>query len=117
MKNQKYFFLYALILTIVIFNLGIFMGYRLESSRIDKINGMYLDAETELLDQMIQKDALSIIDLNCESLVKENILFGDKIFEEALTIQRYEEANKINDDIIFQHRRFDLLRTLFWITA
>ena len=117
MKNQKYFFLYALILTIVIFNLGIFMGYRLESSRIDKINGMYLDAETELLDQMIQKDALSIIDLNCESLVKENILFGDKIFEEALTIQRYEEANKINDDIIFQHRRFDLLRTLFWINS
>ncbi len=115
--NQKRFFLYALILTIVIFNIGIFMGYMLESSRIDKINNLYVNAETELLDQMIQRDALSIIDLDCNSLIQENINFGDKIFSEALLIQKYEEANKINDNIIFQHKRFDLLRTLFWINS
>jgi hypothetical protein len=116
-QNQKRFFLYALFLTIVIFNIGIFMGYMLESSRIDKINNLYVNAETELLDQIIQKDALSIIDLDCNSLIQENIKFGDNIFSEALLIQKYEEANKINDNIIFQHKRFDLLRTLFWINS
>jgi hypothetical protein len=50
-------------------------------------------------------------------LVEENIKFGDKIFQEALEIQKYEEANRINNEIIFQHKRFDLLRALFWINS
>lgn len=116
-KNQKYIFLYALILTFVVFNIGIFFGYMLESSRIDKINTLYLNAEMELIDQMTQKDALEIIDLDCSLLVEENIKFADRIFEEALLIQKYEDANRINGDIKFQHKRFDLLRTLFWVNS
>jgi len=116
-KNQKYIFLYALILTFVVFNIGIFFGYMLESSRIDKINTLYLNAEMELIDQMTQKDALEIIDLDCSLLVEENIKFADRIFEEALLIPKYEDANRINGDIKFQHKRFDLLRTLFWVNS
>lgn len=117
MVSQKYTLLYALILTFVVFNIGIFMGYMLESSRVDKINKLYLEAEMELLDQRIQKDAAEIIDFDCDILVEENINFADKVYEEALIIQRYEDANQINPDIIFQHKRYDLLRTLFWINS
>ncbi len=116
-KKQKKIFLYALFLTIVIFNLGIFMGYQLEMSRVGEINEFYLEAEMELLDQRIQKDALDLIELDCESLVQENINFADRIFEEALLIQKYEDANKMSKEIIFQHKRYDLLRTLFWINS
>ncbi|MDD5588884.1 MAG: hypothetical protein PHP92_02365 [Candidatus Nanoarchaeia archaeon] len=93
------------------------MGYMLESSRIDKINNLYLETETELLDQITQKDAIEMLNLDCDTLVEENIKFGDKIFEEALLIQKYEDANRINDNIVFQHKRFDLLRALFWINS
>ncbi len=93
------------------------MGYMLESSRIEKINKMYLEAEMELLDQRIQRDTLDTFDFECGALIKENIEFGDKIFEEALVIDRYEKANRINKEIIMQHKRFDLLRTLFWINS
>jgi len=116
-NNQKYIFLYALLLTIFVFNLGIFMGYMLESSRVGKINTMYLNSEIELLDQITQKDALNVLDLNCSLLVKENIKFGDKIFQEALQIEKYELANRINSEIVFQHKRFDLLRALFWVNS
>jgi len=116
-KSQKWFFLYALVITLVIFNFGIFMGCMLEQSRVDKINIWYLEAELELLDQRIQKDAFEIIDLNCTAMIEENIKFADKIFEEALVIQKYEDANRINQEIIFQHKRYDLLRTLFWINS
>ncbi len=115
--NQKRIFLYALLLTIVVFNLGIFMGYMLESSRVGQINTMYLNAETELLDQITQKEALQTLELNCDLLVSENTKFGDRIFQEALQIQKYEDANRINSEIIFQHKRFDLLRTLFWVNS
>ena len=116
-KKQKKIFLYAFILTFFVFNFGIFMGYMLETSRVNKVNTFYLESELELLDQRIQKDALDLMELDCESLVKENIAFADRTFQEALVIQRYEDANKMNEDINFQHKRYDLLRTLFWINS
>jgi len=115
--SQKYVFLKALILTIIVFNIGIFMGYKLEASRLDKINEWYLQSEMELLDQRIQKDAFEFIEFNCDSLVQENINFADRIFNEALVIKDYEDANKINSDIVLQHKKYDLLRTLFWINS
>jgi len=116
-KKQKRIFLYALLVTLMVFNLGIFMGYRLEASRVNEINTFYLEAEMELLDQRIQKDALDLLDLDCDLLIQENINFADRIFEEALLIHDYEEANKMNDEITFQHKRYDLLRTLFWMNS
>jgi len=119
-KNQKYIFLYAFILALIIFSLGIFMGYLLESSRINKINTLYLNAEMELLDQTLQRDMIGATGFNqtiCQDFVNENINFGDEIFQEAQQIQKYEDANKINGDIVFQHKRYDLLRTLFWMNS
>ncbi len=117
MANQKYVFLQALIIAFVIFNIGIFFGYKLETSRIDKINNWYIQSEIELLDQRIQKDAFEFLELNCDAMVEENINFADRIYEEALVIDKYEKANRINEDIILQHKRYDLLRTLFWINS
>lgn len=116
-RSQKWTFLYALIITLIIFNFGIFVGYMLESSRINKINDWAFQAEMEILDQKIQENALDIIDFDCERLVQNNIDFADRIFEEAQKIDNYEKANRINKDIISQHKRYDLLRTLFWINS
>ncbi len=116
-KNQRFVFLYALIATLIIFNLGVFMGYMLEASRINKINEMYLESDLNILDQRIQSDAWGVIDFDCELLIQENINFGDQVFNDALQIQKYEDANRINDDIISQHRKYDLLRTLFWVNS
>lgn len=116
-RSQKWAFLKALIITLIVFNIGIYMGYKLESYRIDKINDWFLNSDIQLLDQKIQEEALDMMDLNCELLVQENINFGDQIYQEALAIDRYEKANRINQDIIFQHKRYDLLRTLFWINS
>lgn len=116
--NQKWVFLKALFVTLVIFNIGVYMGYKLEASRADKINEFYFESEMFLLDQEIQREAFEIVDLDCDAAVQANINFADKIFEDALgTIHRYEEANRFNDAIIFQHKRFDLLRTLFWMNS
>ena len=72
-ENQKWFFLKALIVTLVIFNIGIYMGYKLEASRADKINQLYLESELLLLDQEIQRQAFEIADLNCDKSVQANI--------------------------------------------
>lgn len=116
-KNQKYIFLQALIITLVVFNIGIFFGYKLESSRIDKINEWYLESEMELLDQRIQSDAFGVIDLDCNVLIEENIKFADEIFEKALVIDKYEKASRINNEIVSLHKKYDLLRALLWVNS
>jgi hypothetical protein len=115
--NQKYFFLFALIITLLVFNLGIFMGYMLENSRVEKINQLSLDSQMELLDQMTQKNAINLLNPDCKTLIEENTKFGDKIFKEAQQISKYEEANELGKEIITQHKRFDLLRALFWMNS
>jgi hypothetical protein len=115
--NQKYFFLFALITTAIVFNLGIFMGYMLENSRVAKINQLSIDSEMELLDQMTQKNAISLLNPDCKTLIEENTKFGDKIFKEAQQISKYEDANEMGTEIITQHKRFDLLRALFWMNS
>jgi len=116
-KNQKYIFLYALILSIIVFNVGIFMGYMLESSRLNQIDAFYLDTEVELFDQITQKEALSMLELNCDNLIEENIQFGDRIYQEAMKIQGYEGANKISKSMVLYHKKFDVLRALFWVNS
>jgi len=117
-RSQKWVFLKALFVTLIIFNIGVYMGYKLEASRADEINQIYLESEMLLLDQRLQTESFEIVDLDCDAAIQANIDFADRIFEEALgTIHDYEEANRINNAIIFQHQRFDLLRTLFWINS
>jgi len=115
--NQKYAFLWALIITLMVFNIGIFLGYQLEKSRINKINELYSETDLYLLDQRIQSDAFDIVDLNCNSSLEENIKFADKIYEDARQIQKYENANQITSPITAEHKKYDLLRTLFWINS
>jgi len=93
------------------------MGYMLESSRIEEINKMYSNTEMKILDQIMQGNSMAVLELDCDSLIKENINFGDEIFEEAQLIQKYEDANIMSDEIISQHKRYDLLRALFWINS
>lgn len=81
--NQKYAFLWALIITLIVFNIGIFFGYQLEKSRINKINELYTETDLYLLDQRIQSDAFDTVNLNCNSSLEENIKFADKIYEDT----------------------------------
>ena len=117
MQNQKIVFLYALIGSIIVFNVGIFMGYMLESSRIEEINQLYAETEMKILDQITQINSMSVLEFNCESLIEENVNFANDIFEDAQKITKYEKANILNNEIISQHKRFDLLRSLFWVNS
>ena len=83
-KSQKHVFWQALVLALVVFNIGIFLGYSLEASRASKINKLYVESELELLDVKIQSEAFSVAPIDCGKSIEENIKFADKIYENAL---------------------------------
>ncbi len=116
-KSQKHVFWQALLAALVVFFAGIFLGYVLESSRVGEIKGLYLESELSLLDVKIQSELYGLGEIDCEEAVKENIKFGDRVFEEAKILERFEDSSKITEGIKLQHKKYDLLRTLFWLNS
>jgi len=78
---------------------------------------MYQNTEMKILDQITQMNSFESFDFDCDKMFEENVRFGDKIFEEAYLISKYEEANIFSEEIVAQHKRFDLLRSLFWMNS
>ena len=117
LKSQKNVFWEALFVTILIFGIGVFLGVVLENWRSEKISEMYLISDLNLLDVKVQTQILDLEDLNCKEAIVKDIEFGDKVYEDAKILDRYESANRLTNYIIQEHKKYDLLRTLFWINS
>ena len=117
LKSQKHVFWEALFVTILIFGIGVFLGVVLENWRSEKISEMYLISDLNLLDVKVQTQILDLEDLNCKEAIVKDIEFGDKVYEDAKILDRYESANRLTNYIIQEHKIYDLLRTLFWINS
>jgi len=118
-QSEKHVFWQALVLALIIFNFGIFLGYMLESSRVGKVSRLYAESELALLDVRMQAELFDfeVDDLQCEAAIQGNIEIEDKIFEESKILDKFEAASRITENIKLQHKKYDLLRTLFWINS
>lgn len=99
-KNTKSVFWQALILTIIVFAAGIFLGIAYEGRKIDEINDYYVLSEIFLMDSFALSkltDIMSTGSVKCDVLLDANIEFADKIYEEAYILEKYEESGKLSD--------------------
>ncbi len=117
LKSQKNVFWEALVIAVFIFGTGVFIGIWIETNRASEISDMYSKSELNLLDVKAQTEILNLQDVNCPQAIKKNIEFGDKVFEDALTLQKYEDANRITSSLVDRHKEYDLLRTILWINS
>ena len=65
MVNTKHAFWQALIFTIIIFGIGLLMGFFLENSRSDKVESNLLNSEINLLDQQIRDQGINQFNISC----------------------------------------------------
>lgn len=115
--NDKHIFWEALVIAVFIFGIGVLLGLLIENSRVSEISGMYLESEINLLDMKIQTEIINTGELNCEVAITKNIEFANRVYEEAKILDRYDSATRITDEIVQQHRKYDLLRTLLWVNS
>ena len=114
LKSRKHVFWEALIMTIVIFLAGIFLGILIETSNSSKISNLYLRSEISLTDAMTTLRLTEDFSFNCDVIKQNNINFADQIYKEAKLLEDYEESGKLTDSMKLLHRKYDLLRTLLW---
>jgi hypothetical protein len=115
--DPKNVFWEALLLTIIVFVFGLFLGYAIENSRIDKINEYYANSEISLIDALALNNVAELGNISCNDLVSANLDFADRIYTESKVLDNYDKANKLSDNIKLIHKRYDLLRTLLWTSA
>lgn len=114
MVNNKHVFWQAFVIASLIFWIGILIGVFFENQRTQKLEDVYSNYETELFDFELYSDIIFNSNFTCNHITKESIILADKIYAEALKLEKYDTSNKITKDLIQLHKRYDLLRTMLW---
>lgn len=99
------------------FLIGMYVGIVFEDRNLNQAENFFSQSEISLMDIVALNNLLDAGDLSCEAIKKSNFDFADKIYEEALLLEDYEKVGKIQDNLVFIHRKYDLLRTFLWMNA
>jgi len=116
---QKDVFWKAAVITLIVFSLGVLLGYLLEENRISEIQNEYKQVEMEWADAKLQSVYYYQL-LNpeyCDIAIESNINFADKVYQQGLKLERYEKANKLNNEMVYEKQRYALLKLEFWMNS
>jgi hypothetical protein len=114
LKSKKHVFWEALLITVVIFLAGLFLGMLIEANNSTKISDLYTQSEISLTDASAAARLTEELELDCEAIRKANIDLADRVYEEAKLLELYEDSGKLTNSMELLHKKYDLLRTLLW---
>ena len=114
MVNSKSSFWLALIFTAAVFLVGMLLGATFEGMRSRGLQTNLINSETNLIDQQLRNRAFTNFNINCDAAVKDLFVFADRIYEEAVQLERYDSASKFDSTPKILHKRYDLLRMMLW---
>ena len=115
--SRKKYFWEALVISVIIFGLGIFLGYMLELNRTSSIISVYQQSELDMLDIKIQENILAAGTFDCNKFFNETIDFANRIYDEAQSLQKFEDSSTLTSGLIQQHEKYDLLRATLWMNS
>jgi hypothetical protein len=100
----------------IIFILGLSIGLIIENSRLSKVIDDNRDNEIDALDLKLQNYYYQIMDdTTCDLAFKQNLIFSDKLYNEGLEIEKFEEFNQITDRLKAEKKRYVLLKLELWL--
>lgn len=118
MVIQKDVFWKAAVITLIVFSLGIFLGYSLEGHRWSEIQKEYKNVEIEWQEARLQSAYYQLLSPEfCEASIKENLKFSDKVYEQGLILEKYENANRLTEEMKYEKLRYALLKLEFWLNS
>ncbi len=113
--RYRYYFLEALFITLLIFFIGFIIGYTLENNRNLILKEYYSETEDSINSLFEEIDKFNLNSSECETLIEKGLELGDRIYRQALIFEKYEtSAILTTNHLIEEHKKFDLLRTLYW---
>ena len=108
----------ALVLTLVVFLSGVLLGFALEKNRIGEIEKEFQKIDLQWNDAKLQTLYYQNLQPRfCDSAIKENLEFADKVYEEGLRIEDYDRASFLTTDIEHEKKKYALLKVEFWLNS
>ncbi len=117
MKRNYFVFVQALLITIVVFIVGFYVGISVEGSRLNQVNSYYTQSETSLVDILALNNLVGSKTVSCQELVESNKNLLDKVYQDATLLSQYEESGKLTNNLKDLHTKYDVLRTYLWINS
>jgi len=116
--NEKSALWKALVVTIILFLVGVSLGVFIESMRSKSVKDQYEKLELDLLDSKLRQTFFQIIgDDFCSIAIEDNLKFSDKIYEEGQKIDIYEKFDRLGNQLDVEKRKYGLLKTEFWMNS
>lgn len=115
--RSKGVFLQAFLFTIIVFGVGLLLGFYLESSRGSEVEKSLINSELNLLDEQLRNKMMGELNVSCADAKESTFDFADRVYGEAIRLEKYDGAAKFLDAMIVMHKRYDLLRMMLWSEA
>ena len=118
--KMKNVFSKTAVITVIVFLIGVYFGFVFDSMKVEEVKGRITEIDNlwndvRLMQSYIQK--FSNTTDYCDFLLEENLRIGDKIYEEGLKVEEYEESNRFASLFILEKKRYALLDLQFWINS
>jgi len=110
----KNVFLQALLMTLLVFGIGLVFGLILENNRSDKAEVALLNSEVRALDQQLRIKAVNDFNVSCNSAKESLFNFADDVYLEAKELELYYGSHKFKNTFEILHKKYDLLRFMLW---
>jgi hypothetical protein len=110
-------FVQALLVTIVIFIVGFYIGITVEGGHLNQINNYYTQSETSLIDILSLNNLINSNTVNCAELVSSDKALLDKVYTEAQLLDQYNQPSQLTNDLEYLHTKYDALRTYLWVNS
>ncbi len=117
MKRNYFVFVQALLVTVVIFIIGFYIGLSVEGSHLNQVNDYYTRSEVSLVDILALNSLTGSETISCKGMVEATKNLLDKVYKEAALLGQYEESEKLTDSLKTLHTKYDVLRTYLWINS
>lgn len=114
MVNSKHAFWQALVFTVIVFGIGLSLGFLFELSRNNTVENTIYSSEISLLDQQLRAYSITSFNVSCDIAKQSLFEFADRIYEEASQLETYDGVSKFQNTLGILHRRYDLMRLLVW---
>lgn len=116
--RYRHYFLEALTITALIFLVGFLLGIRMETARNEELKSYYQSSESEINEIILELNSFEENFGYCEEILQKNFDIAERIYEQAVLFEKYEESTIFTEkSLIEEHKKFDYMRTLFWINS
>lgn len=99
--------------------IGFSFGYYMEYLRVNKMVDDYKEFEVSAFDLKLQNYYFQTMDRSaCSIAIKQNFEFADKVYDQGLTLEKYEKLDELNQRTLLNERKkYVLLKTELWLNS